>query len=228
MHARSSHKTHKNENMFLMFGKEIMFDVLEETPAEKAATNHIIDSSPMERERDDDDATVAEDGVDRGRAGMGARDATTVADGGGGPKPPPTTTTGGGEKASAVGGGSEKVEDAADSAPKASKRGRAGQRRGSKKRKKASYREVRELRPSPYFHYVDRSRDADADPLGALSPALSAPNFVIKLHAILIREELQGVVDWMPHGRSWKILDQVGVCVCFWLSLLSFLGPPRF
>jgi hypothetical protein len=72
-----------------------------------------------------------------------------------------------------------------------------------------SYREVRMLNPAPYFYYVDHSRDIDDDPLSPLSPALSVPNFVIKLHAILIREDLSDVIAWMPHGRSWKILNQV-------------------
>jgi hypothetical protein len=72
-----------------------------------------------------------------------------------------------------------------------------------------SYCEVRMLNPAPYFYYVDHSRDIDDDPLSPLSPVLSIPNFVIKLHAILIREDLSDVIAWMPHGRSWKILNQV-------------------
>jgi hypothetical protein len=72
-----------------------------------------------------------------------------------------------------------------------------------------SYREARVLNPNPYFYYIDRSREADDDPLAPLSPALCVPNFVIKLHAILICESLSNVVSWMPHGRSWQILNQV-------------------
>ncbi len=72
-----------------------------------------------------------------------------------------------------------------------------------------SYREVRVLNPSPYFYYIDHSRGSDDDPLAPLSPALSVPNFVIKLHAILICESLSNIISWMPHGRSWKILNQV-------------------
>ncbi|KAL3826224.1 hypothetical protein ACHAXA_006252 [Cyclostephanos tholiformis] len=71
-----------------------------------------------------------------------------------------------------------------------------------------SYREVRVLNPSPYFYYIDHSRGSDDDPLAPLSPALSVPNFVIKLHAILICESLSNIISWMPHGRSWKILNQ--------------------
>jgi hypothetical protein len=80
---------------------------------------------------------------------------------------------------------------------------------GNKHSLSPSYREVRILNPAPYFYYVDHSRDIDDDPLSPLSPALSVPNFVIKLHAILIREDLSDVIAWMPHGRSWKILNQV-------------------
>ena len=80
---------------------------------------------------------------------------------------------------------------------------------GNKHSLSPSYREVRMLNPAPYFYYVDHSRDLDDNPLLPLSPALSVPNFVIKLHAILICEDLSDVIAWMPHGRSWKILNQV-------------------
>jgi len=72
-----------------------------------------------------------------------------------------------------------------------------------------SYREVRVLNPGPYFYYIDHSRDEDDNPLVPLSPAMSVPNFVIKLHAILICESLSDVIAWMPHGRSWQISNQV-------------------
>lgn len=80
---------------------------------------------------------------------------------------------------------------------------------GNKHSLSPSYREVRMLNPAPYFYYVDHSRDINDDSLSLLSPALSVPNFVIKLHAILIREDLSDVIAWMPHGRSWRILNQV-------------------
>jgi len=80
---------------------------------------------------------------------------------------------------------------------------------GNKHSLSPTYREVWMLNPAPYFYYVDHSRDIDDDPLSPLSPALSVPNFVVKLHAILIRESLSDVIAWMPHGRSWKILNQV-------------------
>ena len=72
-----------------------------------------------------------------------------------------------------------------------------------------SYREVRVLNPGPYFYYIDHSRDEDENPTVPLSPAMSVPNFVVKLHAILICESLSDVIAWMPHGRSWQISNQV-------------------
>jgi len=66
---------------------------------------------------------------------------------------------------------------------------------------------TRELRPAPYFYYIDRSCEQDYDALSPLSPPLCVPNFVIKLHAILIRKDLRSVITWMPHGRSWKIIN---------------------
>mmetsp|Transcript_22498 Transcript_22498/g.47396 ORF Transcript_22498/g.47396 Transcript_22498/m.47396 type:complete len:560 (+) Transcript_22498:243-1922(+) len=68
--------------------------------------------------------------------------------------------------------------------------------------------ENRELKPAPYFYYIDHSQDIDDDPLAPLFKPLSMPNFLMKLHAILICESMSGVIEWMPHGRSWKILNQ--------------------
>ncbi|KAL7466755.1 hypothetical protein ACHAXS_007112, partial [Conticribra weissflogii] len=65
----------------------------------------------------------------------------------------------------------------------------------------------RELRPAPYYYYIDHSRDRDEDPTSPLSQPLYAPNFAAKMHAILIREELSDIITWMPHGRSWKIVN---------------------
>ena len=72
---------------------------------------------------------------------------------------------------------------------------------------------TKKLKPSPYFYYVDHSDDEDANP-DLLAPASSVPNFIVKLHAVLIRGDLSDVITWMPHGRSWKILNEVRV-VCF-------------
>ena len=72
---------------------------------------------------------------------------------------------------------------------------------------------TKKLKPSPYFYYVDHSDDEDANP-DFLAPASSVPNFIVKLHAVLIRGDLSDVITWMPHGRSWKILNEVRD-VCF-------------
>jgi len=79
----------------------------------------------------------------------------------------------------------------------------------SKKRKVTKRQENRVLNPSPYFYYIDHSHLVDDDPLTPLATTLSVPNFVVKLHAILIRDSLSDVISWMPHGRSWRILNQV-------------------
>ena len=79
----------------------------------------------------------------------------------------------------------------------------------TRKSNASQYQEVRELRPAPYFYYIDHSRDVDSEPNALLSPALSVPNFIVKLHAILANDELGDVIAWMPNGRSWKILNQV-------------------
>lgn len=81
------------------------------------------------------------------------------------------------------------------------------------KHQQPSYQENRECKPAPYYFYIDHSQVIDDDPLSPLSPALSVPNFVIKLHAILVCDQYRGIVDWMPHGRSFKILDQVSTAV---------------
>jgi len=83
----------------------------------------------------------------------------------------------------------------------------------SKKRKVTKRQENRVLNPSPYFYYIDHSHLVDDDPLTPLATTLSVPNFVVKLHAILIRDSLSDVISWMPHGRSWRILNQVS-CIC--------------
>ncbi|CAB9526333.1 shock factor protein [Seminavis robusta] len=62
------------------------------------------------------------------------------------------------------------------------------------------------LQPYPFFHYKDHSRDVDPDPLYTLVPPGRVPNFPAKIHAILSRPDLQDVITWLPHGRSWQVL----------------------
>ena len=81
----------------------------------------------------------------------------------------------------------------------------------------------RELKPAPFFYYRDHSQEVDENPHLPLVPLMSVPNFVMKLHAMLSCDSLSNVIAWMPHGRSWKILDQVSIIrYLFWLhSILS-------
>ena len=69
----------------------------------------------------------------------------------------------------------------------------------------------RELKPAPFFYYRDHSQEVDENPHFPLVPLMSVPNFVMKLHAMLSCDSLSNVIAWMPHGRSWKILDQVSI-----------------
>lgn len=64
----------------------------------------------------------------------------------------------------------------------------------------------RTLQPAPFFYYKDFSQESDPDPLTPLTAPGRVPNFPAKMHAILSRGELQGIVAWLPHGRSWKVL----------------------
>ena len=61
-------------------------------------------------------------------------------------------------------------------------------------------------RSPPFYRYKDFSREEDPDPLTPLTPPGRVPNFPAKMHAILCRRDLQDVVAWMPHGRSWRVL----------------------
>jgi len=62
------------------------------------------------------------------------------------------------------------------------------------------------LKPAPYFYYNDRSREPDEDPLTPLTPPGLVPTFPAKMHAILSNKELSDVIEWLPHGRAWRIL----------------------
>jgi len=87
----------------------------------------------------------------------------------------------------------------------------------------------RELKPFPFFYYRNYSQEIDENPHFPLVPLMSVPNFVMKLHAMLSCDSLSNVIAWMPHGRSWKILDQVSICLMeylfHWLhSILSYVS----
>ena len=59
------------------------------------------------------------------------------------------------------------------------------------------------LPPSESHDYLALSH---SDPsVMSLTPLGCMPSFPATLHAILNREELAGVISWMPHGRSWRV-----------------------
>ncbi|KAL9186525.1 hypothetical protein ACHAXT_005763 [Thalassiosira profunda] len=63
-----------------------------------------------------------------------------------------------------------------------------------------------ELRPPPWYYYTDHSLEPDDDPLVPMTSAGSVPTFPAKMHAILTNPALADVVEWAPHGRSWRII----------------------
>lgn len=42
----------------------------------------------------------------------------------------------------------------------------------------------------------------------AQSTTAKEPTFPVKLHMILSNPEFQDIISWLPHGRSWRILQQ--------------------
>ena len=41
---------------------------------------------------------------------------------------------------------------------------------------------------------------------GSTESSIRVQKFPVKLYAILAQKEFQGIISWMPHGRSWKVL----------------------
>jgi hypothetical protein len=39
-------------------------------------------------------------------------------------------------------------------------------------------------------------------------PSAKEPTFPVKLHMILANPEFQDIITWLPHGRSWRIIQQ--------------------
>lgn len=63
-----------------------------------------------------------------------------------------------------------------------------------------------ELKPAPYFYYSDHSLEEDPDPLVPITASGHVPTFPAKMHAILTNPNLNDIVAWGDHGRSWTIL----------------------
>eukprot|EP00339_Tiarina_fusa_P009988 CAMPEP_0117080176 /NCGR_PEP_ID=MMETSP0472-20121206/56578_1 /TAXON_ID=693140 ORGANISM="Tiarina fusus, Strain LIS" /NCGR_SAMPLE_ID=MMETSP0472 /ASSEMBLY_ACC=CAM_ASM_000603 /LENGTH=475 /DNA_ID=CAMNT_0004807727 /DNA_START=135 /DNA_END=1562 /DNA_ORIENTATION=+ len=58
---------------------------------------------------------------------------------------------------------------------------------------------------APFYYYKDYSTHDDPDPNTPVTAPGRIPNFPAKMYAILSRPDLQDIVSWMPHGRSWKV-----------------------
>jgi HSF-type DNA-binding len=69
------------------------------------------------------------------------------------------------------------------------------------------FQSVTSHRPYPFFDYIDYSQEPDPDSETPLTSMGRVPTFPAKLHAILLRPDLQNIVSWLPHGRSWKVWD---------------------
>ncbi|KAL7466985.1 hypothetical protein ACHAXS_007248 [Conticribra weissflogii] len=76
--------------------------------------------------------------------------------------------------------------------------------------------------PLPFFNHliphnchdfrptVDRSQEPDTLPNIHITTPNRCPSFVVKLYAVLsFHPDLSNVITWLPHGRSWTILDPV-------------------
>ena len=57
---------------------------------------------------------------------------------------------------------------------------------------------------------VSMSSTSSCHPVEAAgrSGSLSETSFPMKLYKILCHPEYCHTIDWMPHGRSWKVLDR--------------------
>lgn len=64
---------------------------------------------------------------------------------------------------------------------------------------KSSYRD---------FSGVFPEKTDGASSLIAQSTTAKEPTFPVKLHMILSNPEFQDIISWLPHGRSWRILQQ--------------------
>jgi hypothetical protein len=63
-----------------------------------------------------------------------------------------------------------------------------------------------ELLPAPYYFYRDHSKEMDDDPLTPITQAGHVPCFPAKMHAILASPDLNDIVAWDSHGRSFRML----------------------
>ena len=64
---------------------------------------------------------------------------------------------------------------------------------------KSSYRD---------FSHVLPDKATGPSAMLAQSTTAKEPTFPVKLHLILSNPEFQEIISWLPHGRSWRILQQ--------------------
>ena len=57
---------------------------------------------------------------------------------------------------------------------------------------------------------VDRSQEVDTLPATHLTMLNRSPSFIVKLYVMLSQPELSDIITWLPHGRSWTIIDPIG------------------
>lgn len=62
------------------------------------------------------------------------------------------------------------------------------------------------LRAAPYFYYTDHSQEKDTEPPTFITQPGQVPTCPSKLHAILSIPELQHIIAWDTHGRSFNVL----------------------
>lgn len=58
------------------------------------------------------------------------------------------------------------------------------------------------------FSQVLGEKNAVASVAMSQTTTAKEPTFPIKLHMILSNPEFQDIISWLPHGRSWRILQQ--------------------
>ena len=58
------------------------------------------------------------------------------------------------------------------------------------------------------FSRVLPEKHNEASSIIAQSTTAKEPTFPVKLHMILSNPDFQDIIAWLPHGRSWRILQQ--------------------
>jgi hypothetical protein len=74
----------------------------------------------------------------------------------------------------------------------------------------SSNQDVSSERATPYRDYsrIAATQDRDTSTIVGQSPSAKEPTFPVKLRMILSNPEFQDIISWLPHGRSWRILQQ--------------------